>query len=237
VVSLNHLPGTHAVLLGSDHRTTGTMAASHLLELGHREIATVTGPSERQVVRLRHDAFRRTLAEAGVDLPLTRVERADWTPDEAYAAAQTIIERDSKVTAFFVHNDTMAVGVVRLLADRDIVVPDRVSVIGCDDLPMSRFLVPSLTTMHVPFTETGRRAAEVLLDLVNGQDAPRRERLPVYLVSRDSTAPPPRIARKPRARAVPTRALSRTGRRPTSSSSDPLQDAKELSHDRSTKRS
>jgi hypothetical protein len=91
--------------------------------------------------------------------------------------------------------------------------------------------------MHGPFTETGRRAAEVLLDLVNGQDAPRRERLPVYLVSRDSTAPPPRIARKPRARAVPTRALSRTGRRPTSSSSDPLQDAKELSHDRSTKRS
>jgi LacI family transcriptional regulator len=237
LVSLNHLPGTHAVLLGSDHRTTGTMAAAHLIELGHREIATVTGPAERQVVRLRHDAFRRKLAEAGIDLSAARVERADWSPDGAYAAAQTVIERDAKVTAFFVHNDTMAVGVLRLLADRDIGVPGRVSVIGCDDLPMSRFLVPSLTTMHVPFTETGERAAEVLLDLINGLDAPRRERLPVYFVARDSTAPPPRAARRPRARATTTRAvITRTDRR-ARSSSDPLHDAKELPHGRSTKRS
>ena len=99
VVSLHHLPGTHAVLLGSNHRTTGAMAAAHLRELGHRAIATVTGPSRRQVVRLRHDAFRRALADAGIELPATRVERADWSPDGAYLAAQRILDQDPKVTA------------------------------------------------------------------------------------------------------------------------------------------
>jgi LacI family transcriptional regulator len=203
LVSLNHLPGTSAVLLGSDHRATGRMAAEHLITLGHRAIATVTGPRLRQVVRLRHDGFRTVLARAGIRLPATRVEKADWSVGGGFQAAARILDRDPTVTAIFAHNDQMAVGVLRTLADRNVRVPMDASVIGCDDLPLSAFLVPSLTTIHVPFAETGARAATVLLDIVGGREAPHRELLPVHLVERESTGPPPRARGRPRKRSLP----------------------------------
>jgi LacI family transcriptional regulator len=118
------------------------------------------------------------------------------------------------VTAIFLHSDEMAVGALRLLADRSIGVPQRFSVIACDDLPLSRFLVPSLTTIHVPFLETGARAAAVLLDLIAGRSAPRRELLPVHLVQRESTGPPPRSRGRPLARPSP---VDRTPPFPTTS--------------------
>jgi LacI family transcriptional regulator len=203
LVSLSHLPGTSAVLLGSDHRATGKIAGAHLVGLGHRAIATVTGPPQRQVVRLRLDAFRAVLDEAGIDLPSARVERSDWSAGDGYLATARIIDRDPTVTAIFMQSDEMAVGALRLLADRKIDVPECFSVIGCDDLPLSQFLVPSLTTIHVPFTETGARAAVVLLDLIAGRNAPRRELLPVRLVDRQSTGPPPRSRGRPRTRPSP----------------------------------
>src|SRR5690349_6219059 len=162
VVSLHHLPGTSAVLLGSPHRKTGELAALHLTQLGHRAIGTVTGPCTREVVRTRLHGFRAALADAGVDLPDRRVAAADWTPGGGYAAAAELLDRDPSMTAIFVQSDVMAVGVLRLLADRNIRVPHELSVIGCDDVPISPFLIPALTTVAVPFVETGARAAAVL---------------------------------------------------------------------------
>jgi LacI family transcriptional regulator len=214
LVSLSHLPGTSAVLLGSDHRTTGELAGAHLIGLGHRAVATVTGPPQRQVVRMRRDGFRAVLDEAGIELPSERVEKGDWSADDGYHATARIIDRDPTVTAIFLHSDEMAVGALRLLADRSIGVPQRFSVIACDDLPLSRFLVPSLTTIHVPFLETGARAAAVLLDLIAGRSAPRRELLPVHLVQRESTGPPPRSRGRPLARPSP---VDRTPPFPTTS--------------------
>lgn len=202
LVSLNHLPGTSAVLLGSDHRETGRLAGAHLVELGHRRIATITGPRRREVVRTRLAGFRKALAAAGVDLPVPRVVEAEWSADAAHAAAGALLDRDPSVTAVFVHNDLMAAGVMRLLADRGVAVPGETSVVGCDDLPIAKHLVPSLTTVRVPFTETGARAAAVLLDIVAGKATARRELLPVGLIARGSSGPPPRRPRRPiRARA------------------------------------
>lgn len=191
LVSLNHLPGTSAVLLGSSHRTTGRLAGEHLVQLGHRVIATVTGPPRREVVRTRLRGFRTALADAGVDLPDELVEVADWTADGGYAAAARLLDRSPAITALFVHSDLMATGVLRLLADRRVSVPRRTSVVGCDDLPISRFLVPSLTTVAIPFVETGARAAAVLLDRIAGRDVASRELLPVELLRRGSTTEAP----------------------------------------------
>ncbi|MGI5126065.1 LacI family DNA-binding transcriptional regulator [Pseudonocardia sp. CA-107938] len=192
LVGLNRMPGADAVLLGSDHRETGRLAAEHLLELGHREIATVVGPRGRHVVRRRLEGFGTALAAAGVALPEHRIVESGWSAATAYAAAAALLDRAGEpITAVFAQNDEMASGVLRLLADRGVRVPEEVSVVGCDDLPASRFLVPALTTIAVPFTETGERAAAVLLDLIAGKPAPRRELLPVRLVVRASTGPPP----------------------------------------------
>jgi LacI family transcriptional regulator len=191
LASLNRLPGVSAVLLGSDHHETGRLAAEHLAGLGHRRLATVIGPRQRDVVRSRLAGFRAGLAAGGIELPERCVVESAWSTAAAYAAAADMLDEHPTLTAVFAQNDEMASGVLRLLADRGIAVPEQVSVVGCDDLPTSRFLVPSLTTVHVPFSETGARAAAVLLDLIGGAPAPPRELLPVHLVVRSSTGPPP----------------------------------------------
>jgi LacI family transcriptional regulator len=195
-------------MLGSDHRRTGELAGQHLVDLGHRHIATVTGPRTRDVVRLRLDGFRHALTQAGIALPDERVEAADWVADDAYAAAGRLLDRDPTITAWFAHNDTLAMGVLRLLADRGVRVPEQASVIGCDDLPIAPFLIPSLSTVHIPILETGARAAALLLDRVGGRDVPARELLPVHLVPRASTGAPP----GPRAR-TPTQPRAPAGNR------------------------
>ncbi len=216
LVSINHLPGTPAVLLGSDHRMTGMIAGKHLAGLGHRAIATVTGPPSREVVRTRLEGFRQSLEAAGLSLPERRIGAAGWTADDGYTTAAQLLDRDPTITAWFAQNDTMAMGVLRLLADRKIEIPEDASVIGCDDLPMSRFLIPSLTTVHVPLVETGARAAAVLLDRIAGRDVHSRELLPVHLVERASTGPPARPRARDPARVTGRKAAPSARRRRTS---------------------
>ncbi|HEX2307085.1 MAG TPA: LacI family DNA-binding transcriptional regulator [Jatrophihabitantaceae bacterium] len=198
MVSINHLPGSSATLVGSDHHQTGTLAATHLLELGHREIATVTGPSSREVVGSRHAGFQDVLKEAGIQLPTRRVARADWSAQEAHRATAALLDADSTVTAIFVHSDVMAMGVLSALRERGCRVPDDVSVVGCDDMAFSAFLAPPLTTVRVPFEQTGQRAAELLLAKISRAEIPHRELLPVQLIERRSTGPPPTPFHGPR---------------------------------------
>jgi LacI family transcriptional regulator len=198
VVSLNHFPEGNAFLVGSDHAQTGALAAAHLVDRGHRRIATITGSSLRAVVGSRLGGFRRALAQAKVRLPSRRIAEADWTSEGAHRAMHGLLEVDPSITAVFVHSDVMAMGVLRALADRGIRVPEECSVISCDDLPFAAYLTPTLTTVRIPFQETGARAAELLLDRVGGADIPQRELLPVRLVIRKSTAAPATPGNAPR---------------------------------------
>jgi LacI family transcriptional regulator len=191
VVSINDLPGSSATLVGSDHHQTGTLAATHLIDLGHREIATVTGPSSREVVGSRHAGFQNALKGAGIRLPTRRVAHTDWTAPEAHRATAILMDADTTITAIFVHSDMMAMGVLGALRERGYRVPYDVSVVGCDDMAFSAFLAPPLTTVRVPFEQTGQRAAELLLAKISRAEIPHRELLPVQLIERKSTGPPP----------------------------------------------
>jgi LacI family transcriptional regulator len=194
-VSVNHVHGGGIPLVGSDHGATGTIAAEHLLSLGHRRFATVTGPRGRRVVRSRHHGFRNRLHEAGMRLSPRLVAEADWTLTGAFAAANRLLETDPAFTALFVHNDVMAVGVLHALRSHGLRVPDDCSIVSCDDLELAPFLAPPLTTVHVPFQETGEQAARVLLHLIRGEPVPSRVFLPTHLVVRDSTSAPRETSR------------------------------------------
>ncbi|TQS42555.1 LacI family DNA-binding transcriptional regulator [Cryptosporangium phraense] len=189
-VTLNHIPGGGVPAVGSDHRQTGVLAAEHLLALGHRTVGTVTGPTGRRVVVSRLDGFRTTLAAAGVELPAHRIHPSGWEASDAAAATHHLLDADPGVTAIFVHNDNMAFGVLSALRARGVGVPDQLSVVGCDDAPLAEFAAPPLTTVRVPFEETGARAAELLLTRIRGEPIERKNLLPVELVVRESTAPP-----------------------------------------------
>jgi LacI family transcriptional regulator len=190
VVSINRIHGVAVPTVGSDHAVTGTLAADHLLGLGHRNIGTVTGPRARQVVGRRMRGFRAALKAGGEPLSERRIVEADWTYDGGWAATHRLLDADPTVTAVFVHNDVMAMGALKALHERGVRLPADCSVVGCDDLSFAGYLVPPLTTVRIPFQETGERAAALLVDRIGGKPIPERNLLPVELIVRESTSPP-----------------------------------------------
>jgi LacI family transcriptional regulator, galactose operon repressor len=186
-VSLHSVPGGGVPVVGSNHGETGRLATEHLLSLGHRTIGTITGPFRRRVVRSRLHGYEDALRNAAIEPEEDLVVEADWTPGRAADATRLLLHRLPQITAIFVQNDTMAVGVLSALAAAGRRVPADVAVVGCDDVPLAEYLVPPLTTVHVPLAETGEQAVDLLLRSIRGDPPPEEPlRLPVSLVVRDS---------------------------------------------------
>jgi LacI family transcriptional regulator len=186
-VSIHRIPGGDIPLVGSDHVKTALLATRHLLRLGHRRIGTVTGTRNRQVTSMRLKGYERALEEVDIPYDPALVESGDWKADEAYSATLRLLDRAPDITAVYAQNDLMALGVMSALYGRGLSVPDDVAVVGCDDIPMAVHAIPPLTTVHVPFYETGQAAVRLLLDIIAGRtERPRRVLLPVHMVRRGS---------------------------------------------------
>ena len=180
------LPG--AAVVRVDHRGGAFLAVRHLLELGHRDIAHVAGPRDLAVSRERLEGYREALAEAGLPYRPELVVEADFTEEGGYAAVRRLCAA-GPFTAVFAANDLSAIGVVAALRERGLAVPDRVSVVGFDDIHLCAYTVPTLTTVRQPAYAMGRQAAELLIDAVQGGD-PRGVVFAAELVVRGSTGPP-----------------------------------------------
>ena len=186
-VSIHRVPGGGVSLVGSDHFQTALLATRHLLGLGHSRVATVTGSGRRQVTAQRLKGYRAALRETRLEFDPALVESGFWEADGAYEATLKLLDRASGITAIYAQNDTMALGVLSALHERGLGVPGDCAVVGCDDIPIAAHTIPPLTTVHVPFFETGETAVRLLLDLIAGEtEEPRRVLLPVRLVRRAS---------------------------------------------------
>ena len=140
----------------------------------------------------RHLGYEQALDEAGlVPLPELVVE-GNWLAPSGYKAYRQLAQLDPAPTAVFAQNDQMAVGVLRAARDLGLVVPDQLSVIGVDDIPLAAYFAPPLTTLKQDFANIGREAARSLIRTVEQPDAaPRQLRLPAELIGRRSTGPTP----------------------------------------------
>ena len=186
-VSLHHVPGGGVPVVGSNHRHAGRLATEHLVALGHRRIGVVAGPLRRRVVRTRLRGYQDTLRDAGLEPDEDLVVEADWTAGGAASATRLLLERERALTAVFVHSDAMAIGVLSTLAAAGRRVPADVAVVGCDDMPFAAYLTPALTSVRVPFVETGQQAVRLLLRRIQEEDVPNDPvLLPVDLQVRDS---------------------------------------------------
>jgi LacI family transcriptional regulator len=186
-VSLHHVPGGGVPLIGSNHRAGGQMVTEHLIRLGHTTIGTVTGPFRRHVVRSRLHGYEDALRAAGIEPGEDLTVESDWTPGGAAAATRLLLQRDPAMTAIFVHSDTMAIGVLSALAYAGRRIPEDVAVVGCDDMPFAAYLIPPLTSLRVPFAETGEQAVGLLLRSIAGEPPPEEPvLLPVELIVRAS---------------------------------------------------
>lgn len=174
--------------------TSGTnQAMQHLLGLGHRRIAAVTGPAGWAATDARRRGYHAALAGAGIVLdPALEVE-GDFEIAGGFKAGDYLFELRDPPTAVFAFNDNLAIGVIQAARARNLRIPEDVSVVGFDDLEHATIVTPQLTTIRQPLAEMGRTAVSMLVRLLEGQ---RYETLHVELgtrlIVRHSTAAPSR---------------------------------------------
>lgn len=170
-----------------DQHAIGAVATEHLLGLGHATVWHVSGRPEWTESHEREAGWRAALSAAGRDAP--PVLRGDWSPESGYQAGRTLA-RIPDATAVFVASDEMAFGVIRALHESGRRVPDDVSVVGVDDIPLAEYAAPALTSVRQPFERIGFDAASMAIALIEGHPAGSSSRLAPELVQRASTAPP-----------------------------------------------
>jgi LacI family transcriptional regulator len=165
-------------------------AMRHLLSLGHRRIAAITGPRGWIASEERLTGYHGALAAAGIAPDSELVRESDFEIGGGYAAAAELLDLRERPTAIFAFNDNVAVGTLRAARERGLRVPDDLSVVGFDDSEQAAIVTPALTTVRQPLAEMGRMAVSLLSRLLEAQrlEALRVE-LATKLVVRDSTAP------------------------------------------------
>lgn len=184
--------GVNADLVSIDHERGAYLATRHLLELGHRDIACIGGPASTRVSQLRYAGFDRAMSEAGVEVAAHRVLHSDFTSPGGHVAACQLLD-GPRPTAIFAGNDMIGFGVLRAAAERNISVPAELSVIGFDDIELSRYVYPPLTTVGQSIRELGESAAELLLSRIASPLCARPEQriIAPKIILRQSTGPRP----------------------------------------------
>jgi LacI family transcriptional regulator len=180
------------------HSSGVDQAMRHLLSLGHRRIAAITGPPGWLATEDRRAAYHGALATAGIRPEPALEVASDFQVGPAVHAAATLLDVAEPPTAIFAFNDSIAIGALRAARDRGLRVPEDLSVVGFDDIEPATLVTPTLTTVRQPLSEMGRTAVEVLVRLLErrASETPHIE-LATRLVVRESTAPPRKTADHP----------------------------------------
>ncbi len=201
-VLVNRNTGTHLLpYVGCDDRTGIAMAVDHLVALGHRQIIHLAGPQDTSTGRERASAFRHALRTHGLPVEPDQVRVcASYSEQAGGDEAARLLATQREFTAIVAGNDLIALGALTALAAAGMRCPDRVSVVGFNDLPLVDKLTPPLTTVSLPLREMGALAARLLLAEIEdpGREGPvSQSLLGVELARRGSTGAAPEHAESP----------------------------------------
>jgi DNA-binding LacI/PurR family transcriptional regulator len=175
-----------------DHHHAARVALTHLVELGHREIAFLKGQVFSSDSEERWRAIGQVAKELKIEIrpELTvQIDIADSTPLLGYPFGKQLLERQVPFTALFAYNDISALGAIRAFQEAGLRVPEDISVVGFDDIQGAAFSSPSLTTVRQPLAHMGSLAAQTLLARLEGEpEGPPEILIEPELVVRNSTA-------------------------------------------------
>jgi LacI family transcriptional regulator, xylobiose transport system transcriptional regulator len=177
--------------IGATNWNGGLAATRHLLALGHRRIGVIGGPEDILCSRARLDGYRAAMDAAGVPVDPTLISHGHFHVEEGIEKGRALLGLPEPPTAIFAGNDLQALGVYQAARERRLHIPEDLSVIGFDDLPVAQWVGPPLTTVRQPLVDMAVAASELVLAMARGE-APVQTRLELTteLVVRESTAPP-----------------------------------------------
>ena len=188
VVAARTLLGVSVPVVTHDDRRGGEMVAEHFADLGHKLVAQLLGPSDVVNFVLRSEGFSAVLKRRRLHQVSIRDEAKQPTLEEGSRLMTKLLDTASELpTAVFAHNDAMAVGAMAAIRQHGLHVPEDISVSGYNNMPMTEFLAPSLTTVHYPSWEVGHAAAEMALRLLAGEQQAESVCLDPTFIPRDST--------------------------------------------------
>ncbi len=199
-IRLLHDEGTPIVLNGAtdepdipsvdvDNRQGASVAVRHLIALGHRRIGHISNaPFTYTASCHRLEGYRKALADAGILADERLIHHGDFTDESGYAPMLALLDLPEPPTAVFVGSDTVALGALDAIRSRGRRVPDDLSVIGFDNIPVGKYLTPPLTTVHLPAIDLGRHAGAMIVQVLRGDLLPSPTvSLPTRLIVREST--------------------------------------------------
>jgi LacI family transcriptional regulator len=176
--------------VGATNWLGGRLATEYLLSLGHRRIAIISGDSALPCSRDRIAGYRAALEDAGVSFERALIRPGNFVQETGYEQTLALLDLPEPPTAVFAGSDAQAMGVYAALRARGLRVPDSMSVVGFDDVPMASIVTPALTTVRQPLVEMGRVATTMLLRLIAEEPLDsKRVELTTTLIERESCAP------------------------------------------------
>lgn len=185
--------GPYTFSVNVDNRHGGCLATEHLVRLGHRRVAYVSGPENHSDDRERLAGYRQALAEAGIPFDPALVLQGNGRSSGGERAWSQLLALQPPPTAAFCYNDVTAIGLIRAARKSGRTLPRDLALVGFDDIPFASYIQPSLTTVAQPKAQMGRQAVEMVLGLMNSGEAhvPAVSNVVVQgtLVVRESTAP------------------------------------------------
>lgn len=183
-----NLPNVQVDVVLTDHQLGGYLATRHLIGLGHQRIACIAGPSTITPSAERITGYQKALEEAGLPCDENLILRGDYHAQSGLDVTNAILNMTPRPTAIFALNDLMALGALRAASEAGYSIPKDLAVVGYDDLELSRFTSPPLTTISQPKKEISAQAVSLLVQRLSGKsESPSRVVLPPQLIVRRST--------------------------------------------------
>ncbi|WJQ05929.1 LacI family DNA-binding transcriptional regulator [Geobacillus stearothermophilus] len=187
VLACEYLEGADIPTVSIDNISSARKATEHLIGLGHRRIAHLSGPMDVILSRDRLRGYHQALVQHEIDADPALVQEGDFTYESGYSLTLKLLALENPPTAIFAANDEMAIGAIKAVRHRGGRVPYDVAIVGFDDIQMASIFEPAVTTIAQPMFEIGEQAMKLMLQLIEGSGVERRQFvLPDRLVIRDS---------------------------------------------------
>lgn len=193
-VVMGYVPGLDMHSVDVDNVQAAKAAVEHLIELGHERIACISNAAKPYTsANQRYEGYKAALTDAGIAFDERLVRFADFSSQSGYDCMKALLEENADITGVFVASDSVAFGAMAAIRDAGLRIPEDISIVGFDDIPMASYVTPGLTTIQLPAKEIAEQSCHLLMQLMQGDFCQERiVTLPTQLIVRQSTARPER---------------------------------------------